>query len=84
MGAVTYRLECEDGTPADPPTFQTSVFSWTAGDVIPLGNGRVLEVVGTDYDQAADEGVLIVAAPPIDNGSGTSRVPLSGPGSAVS
>jgi hypothetical protein len=33
---VTFRLELEDGTPADPPTFRTAVLTWKAGDTIPL------------------------------------------------
>ena len=50
--AFAYRLEHEDGTPADPPTFQTAVPNWRAGDTIPLG-GRSLLVVGVrdDVDQ---------------------------------
>jgi hypothetical protein len=48
----TYRLELEDGTPADPPTFRSTVTAWKAGDTIPLGGGRSLRVIhvqpGTD------------------------------------
>jgi hypothetical protein len=40
MAGFTYRLEHEDGTPADPPTFRTAVPNWQAGDTIPLGAGR--------------------------------------------
>jgi hypothetical protein len=39
--AFTYKLETTDGTPADPPTFQTVAWSWRVGDTIPLG-GRTL------------------------------------------
>jgi hypothetical protein len=42
MAGFTYRLEHEDGTPADPPTFRTVVPTWKAGDEIPLGAGRAL------------------------------------------
>jgi hypothetical protein len=43
----TYKLEHEDGTPADPPTFRSSPgTSWNVGDVIPLGSRRSLRVVG--------------------------------------
>jgi hypothetical protein len=38
--AFTYKLEQEDGTPADPPTFQTAVPTWHLGDTIPLAPGR--------------------------------------------
>ena len=42
-----FRLEFEDGTPADPPTFRSSDgISWNAGDTIPLGSERALRVVG--------------------------------------
>ena len=30
--AFTYKLEHEDGTPADPPTFRTAVPTWNAGE----------------------------------------------------
>jgi hypothetical protein len=42
--AFAYRLEDEAGNPGDPPTFQTAVPNWRAGEVIPLG-GRSLRVV---------------------------------------
>jgi hypothetical protein len=40
--AFAYRLEHEDGTPADPATFRTAVPNWKAGDVIPLGAARLV------------------------------------------
>jgi hypothetical protein len=40
--AFTYRLELEDGTPADPPTLDTAVPTWGVGDTIPLGRDRIL------------------------------------------
>jgi hypothetical protein len=43
--AFTYRLEKEDGTPADPPTLHTAVPTWHAGDTIPLSAERALRVV---------------------------------------
>jgi hypothetical protein len=43
--AFTYKLELEDGTPANPPTLRTAVPTWNAGDTIPLGRGRILRVV---------------------------------------
>jgi hypothetical protein len=49
--AFTYKLENEDGTPADPPTFRSAVPTWTAGDLIPLG-GRTLRVVEVRDDDA--------------------------------
>jgi hypothetical protein len=48
---VSFRLEHEDGTPADPPSFRTTVLSWRAGDLIPLGH-RTLRVVDVRDDDA--------------------------------
>jgi hypothetical protein len=59
--AFMYKLEQEDGTPADPPTFRTSVPAWQAGDLIPLGQGRVLCVIDTrDGETLDDDAVLVV------------------------
>jgi hypothetical protein len=32
MGSFVYRLELEDGTPADPPTLRTAVPTWRGGE----------------------------------------------------
>jgi hypothetical protein len=45
--AFTFRLEGEDGTPADLPTFKTAVPNWRRGDTIPLGRDKSLRVIGT-------------------------------------
>jgi hypothetical protein len=50
-----FKLELEDGTPAEPPTFTAAVPNWKAGDTIPLGPGRSLRVV------EVGNGVLVVA-----------------------
>ena len=42
---ITFKLEREDGTPAEPASFRTSVYRWSPGDVIPLGATRSLRVV---------------------------------------
>jgi hypothetical protein len=34
--AFKFRLEQEDGTPAEPPTLHTAVPNWQVGDTIPL------------------------------------------------
>lgn len=34
----SYKLEHEDDTPADPPTFRTAVPTCNPGDTIPLGD----------------------------------------------
>jgi hypothetical protein len=58
--AFTFRLELEDGTPADPPTFSAAVPNWKAGDTIPLGRGRMLRVVRIRDVDADQPPVLIV------------------------
>jgi hypothetical protein len=47
--AFIYKLglELEDGTPANPPTLDTAVPNWQAGDTIPLGRDRILRVIDT-------------------------------------
>lgn len=53
--AFTYKLEHEDGTPADPPTFRSAPgVSWEPGDTIPLGRDRKLRVVDTRLDEGTD------------------------------
>jgi hypothetical protein len=38
--AFTFKLEHEDGAPADPLVLHTAVPNWSAGDTIPLGLKR--------------------------------------------
>jgi hypothetical protein len=59
MAGFTYRLEHEDGTPADPPMLDTAVPNWRAGDEIPLGR-RALRVVRIRDDDADQPPVLVV------------------------
>jgi hypothetical protein len=58
MAGFTFRLDHEDGTPADPPTLHTAVPNWRAGDTIPLGPDRTLRVVEVRYEEDGD--VLVV------------------------
>jgi hypothetical protein len=37
MAGFVFKLEHEDGTPADPPTFHTAVPNWQAGRHHPTG-----------------------------------------------
>jgi hypothetical protein len=53
------RLELEEGTPADPPTFRSGTLNWKAGDTIPLGS-RTLRVVGVRDDDADTPPALVV------------------------
>jgi hypothetical protein len=58
--AFTFRLEREDGTPADPPTLRSSPgVIWKAGDTIPLG-ARTLRVVAVRDDDADQAPALVV------------------------
>jgi hypothetical protein len=58
--AFVYRLELEDGTPADPPTFKTAVSSWQPGDTIPLGAGKALLVVRLRPAASPEENPVLV------------------------
>jgi hypothetical protein len=57
--AFQFRLEHEDGPPADPPTLKTAVPDWRFGDTIPLG-GRMLRVLAVRDDDADQAPVLVV------------------------
>ena len=60
--AFMYRLELEDGTPADPPTFRSSEgVTWAAGDTIYVGR-RTLRVVAIQDDDADQPPVMVVEA----------------------
>jgi hypothetical protein len=59
MAGFYFKLELEDGTPADPSTLHTAVPHWQAGDTIPLGADRMLRVVDTRFVDD-DEPVLVV------------------------
>jgi hypothetical protein len=56
----TIRLEQADGTPAEPPTIQSTVTNWRTGDTIPLGRERTLRVVGIVVTNEDEPPVLIV------------------------
>jgi hypothetical protein len=55
----TFKLERLDGTPAEPPSFKTTVLVWHSGDTIPLGN-RTLQVVRVRDNDADQAPVLVV------------------------
>lgn len=61
--AFTYKLEHEDGTPADPPSFHTAVPTWHLGDTIPLAPGRTLRVVATRPGTGPDDDPVLVVKP---------------------
>jgi hypothetical protein len=59
MAAFTYKLEKDDGTPADPPVLHTAVPTWQAGDTIPLSARETLRVIETRFEDD-EEPVLVV------------------------
>ena len=60
MPAFLFRLETNDGAPADPPKLESAVPNWRTGDVIPLGANRTLRVVDIRDDDAEQPPVLVV------------------------
>ena len=64
--ALTYRLELEDGTPADPPTFRSAAgVTWRPGATIPLG-AKTLRVVAIRDDDADPPPALVVDEEDVD------------------
>jgi len=60
---IVYKLECKDGTPAEPPIFHTAVPTWGPGDIIPVGRDRTLRVIGCRFgSEPKDDHVLVVEA----------------------
>ena len=64
-----FSLQRTDGTPADPPTYRSSVLVWKQGDQIPLNAERTLRVLGLRDDDADQPPVLVVEDMP---GTGSS------------
>jgi hypothetical protein len=60
MAGFIFRLELEDGTPADPPTFDTATPTWRIGDTIPLGRDRTLRVIEIRPGRKPDEDSVLV------------------------
>jgi hypothetical protein len=56
---LTFELRRVDGTPADPPSFQTVAPLWRPGDTIPLGR-RTLRVIGVRHDDDADKTTVLI------------------------
>ena len=57
--ALTFELRRVDGTPADPPSFQSVAPLWRPGDTIPLGR-RTLRVIGVRHDDDADKTTVLI------------------------
>jgi hypothetical protein len=59
--AFVYKLEHEDGTPADPPSIRSAPgVTWSAGDMIPLGRDRMLRVTEVQPAKKTDEEPVLV------------------------
>ncbi len=56
----TFKLEQADGTPAEPPSMESTVTNWRVGETIPLGRDRTLRVVGIVVSDNDEPSVLIV------------------------
>ena len=57
--AFTLRLERADGTPAEPPTMESTELAWAPGDRIPLGSG-MHQVVRIRRENADELPILVV------------------------
>jgi hypothetical protein len=63
--AFAFRLELEDGSPADPPTLQAAVPNWRPGDVIALSAGRSLRVIDMRIREGSDgDPVMVLVVEP--------------------
>ena len=60
MGGFAFRLEHEDGTPAEPRAFEAAVPNWRPGDTLHLGRERTLRVVAVRDDDADQPPTLVV------------------------
>jgi hypothetical protein len=70
--AFLFRLETEDGAPAEPSSLASAVPNWRSEDEIPLGH-RTLRVVHVRDDDSDQPPVLIVE----DVAESATGVPLS-------
>jgi len=59
VAGFLFRLETEDGAPAEPSTLSAAVPNWQAGDSICLGR-RTLRVVAVRDENADRPPVLVV------------------------
>jgi hypothetical protein len=56
----TFKLERLDGTPAEPPSIESTVTNWRVGETIPISRDRTLRVVGIVVAKEDEPSVLIV------------------------
>jgi hypothetical protein len=60
MAGFHFKLETADGAPADPPTFQSAIPGWAAGDAITPGAGRRLVVLAVRENESDEEMPVLV------------------------
>jgi hypothetical protein len=58
----TFKLENEDGTPAEPTTLDAAVPNWSPGDPIQLGQRTLRVVEVRPVSGPLDDPVLVVRA----------------------
>jgi hypothetical protein len=63
----TVKLEQADGTPAEPPTMESTVTNWRVGDTIPIGRDRTLSVTEV-RDAGEPDGDPVLVVSPVRNG----------------
>jgi hypothetical protein len=61
--AFMFKLEHEDGTPAELPTLHTAVPNWSPGDTIPLGRDKTLFVIEVRTGRSVDDNPVLVVRP---------------------
>jgi hypothetical protein len=59
LAGFLFRLETEDGAPAEAPTLSSAVPNWGEGDTIHLGK-TTLRVIGKRDDDADQPPLLVV------------------------
>jgi hypothetical protein len=70
MTGFIFRLELEDGTPADPPVLHTAVPNWQAGDTIPLNTTVTLRVLRVLNARDPREDPVLVVDADVGGGGG--------------
>jgi hypothetical protein len=59
MAGFLFKLETEDGRPAEPSSLSSAVPNWAPGETIHFGH-KTLRVVGVRNDDADQPPVLVV------------------------
>lgn len=59
----TFSMQLADGSPADPPTFVSSMPNWNVGDNVMVGATPRYVITATEYD--ADDDVTTWVVEPV-------------------